>query len=520
MDEKYQIFRTAQYPVYTFESRPFRDNNKIVNIHTYSSESAVYNGLFNSDWFRKDCNGEIKYSLDEYNDNFKSDYTYMPCGDDKPQFYQILVKKDKLHDNNSYSNDGTVYIDYYNLKHVYNPTYHMFTGNCGNQDYLAANKIHTNGTLISGYLSKNLPIPSSIGYDTKYNCSYIPLGEYPDIDYETFTSSVKLLSVYNLNGKSSVKILSDYDLNGKYPLKNISAGNTEITGTFYKIHSTYTVFDENNNKKINYVITSSNYDGNIITLDKTDKYYIYNDINSTFSNIIIPTDLKQYIGSDNYFNTSDGEHILFQNMNYDFKQQQYQLTNSNPVQITCNNNDYLTGFKKVYNPENETVTIIPHCVHYDIKSTVLDLSNVCPEDGDWPETKILTRVEMDCPANETGNITRYCGSDGKWLTVVSNCSKITCLKDGNWPETEVGKTETRECSNGSGIITRRCVNDNGIGKWEKEESTCKTDTTLISIVSIISICFVIVIIIIAIIKFRKQRHEEELAFINSLNSSK
>lgn len=504
MDKKHQIFKTAQYPVYTFESRPFRDNDKVVNIHTYSSESAVYNSLFNSDWFRKDCDGEIKYSLEEYNDNFKSDYTYMPCGDDKPQFYQILVKKDKLHDNTSYSNIGTVYIDYHDLKNnIYKPSYYMFTGNCGNQDNLAANKIHTNGTLISGYLSKNLPIPSSVGYDTDYNCSLIPLGKYPDIDYEIF--------------ESSVKILSDYDLNGKYPLKDISLVNNQLlTGTFYKIHSTYTVFDESDNKNIHYVITSSNYDGNTITLDKTDRYYIYNDINSTFSNIIIPHDLKQYIGSDNYFNTSDGEHILFQNMNYDFKQQQNQLTNSNPVQITCNNNDYLTGFKKVYNSANETVTLIPHCVHYDIKSTVLDLSSVCPEDGDWPETKILTRVEMDCPVNENGNITRYCGSDGRWLAAVSNCSKITCLKDGNWPETEVGKTETRDCSNGSGIITRRCVNDNGIGKWEKEESTCKTNTTLISIVLILSVCFVIVVIIIAISKFRKQRHEEELAFLSKL----
>lgn len=503
MDKKHQIFKTAQYPIYTFYSKVFGDNEKVKeNTHTYSSEAAVYNGLFNSNWFRKDCDGEIKYSLDEYNDNFKSEYTYMPCGDDKPQFYQILVKKDKLHDNNSYSNTGTVYIDYYNLQNnIYKPSYYMFTGNCGgNQDNLAANKIHTNGTLISGYLSKKLPIPSSIGYDTEYNCSLIPLGQYND--YETF--------------ESSVEILSDYDLNGKYPLKNISFDNNQLTGTFYKIHSTYSVFDESDNKNIHYVITSSNYDGNTITLDKTDKYYIYNDINSTFSNIIIPTELKQYIGSDNYFNTSDGDHILFQNMNYDFKQQQKQLPNSKPVQITCNNNDYLTGFKKVFNSANETVTLIPHCVHYDVRSTVLDLSSVCPEDGDWPETKILTRAEMDCPANETGNITRYCGSDGRWLAVVSNCSKITCAKDGNWPETEVGKTETRECSNGSGIITRKCVNDNGIGKWEKEESTCKTNTTLISIVLILSVCFVIVVICILIFKSSKQKHEEDLAFLSNL----
>lgn len=502
MDEKYQIFETAKYPIYKFEDKLIGDNKKVLSsVKAFSNENDVYNYFYSptNSWFKQGCDSNTT-TLFEANDTFY-DYVYKECNGEKYTAYHILLKPSKLHDAESSNSNGTVYIDYYDsLKNIYKPSYYMFTGNCGNQDYLAANKIHTNGTLISGYLSKNLPIPSSIGYDTEYNCSLIPLGDYND--YETF--------------KSSVEILSDYDLNGKYPLKNISFANNELTGTFYKIHSTYSVFDEVNNKNINYVITSSNYDGNTITLNKIDRYFIYNDINSTFSNIIIPTDLKQYIGSNNYFNTSDGDHILFQNMNYDFKQQQKQLTNSNPVQITCNNNDYLTGFKKVYNPENETVTIIPHCVHYDVRSTVLDLSNVCPEDGDWPETKILTRVEMDCPANETGNITRYCGSNGSWLDPVNTCKKITCAKDGNWPETEVGKTETRECSNGSGIITRKCVNDNGIGKWEKEESTCKTDTTLISVVLIISICFVIVIIIIVIFKFYKQRHEEELAFLSKL----
>lgn len=524
MDEKYQIFKIAQYPIYVMYEK-VGPNQLIRNsVQSFSNELAVYNLYFNPNntesWYRKQC-GNNESVFHESTNNFE-DWTYKECDNgDRTNVYQILIKPESLHDKTSFSNNGTVYIDYYNyLKNDYKPNKYMFTGTCNkDRDYLAANKIYTTGALIGGYLSENFPIPSSIGYNTDYTCSLIPLGEYYNFDKE---KNINNTTDYDYFTSESMSINSpNFDFDGKNPLKNLVIDSNKLKGTFYNIQPTYKIFDESENKNIDYIITSSNYDGTAITYDNLHNYYIYNDINSTFSNVN-ETTVKQYIGSDNYFNTTYGDDILFQNMSNGFKNKfdNYIYSNgSNLLQISCNEGDFITGFKKVFNSNDNNIIITPHCIHYDIQSTELDLSQKCPADEDWPETNILTNKELQCPENHIGKITRFCTSNKTWLDPVNTCSKITCSKTGDWPETEVGKEVSIDCSNKSGIITKKCINENGYGKWKDIKSTCKPDSdnkTLITIFIIIAVLIVVIFIFIFIMKSSRQKHERDLNFLNNV----
>jgi len=116
------------------------------------------------------------------------------------------------------------------------------------------------------------------------------------------------------------------------------------------------------------------------------------------------------------------------------------------------------------------------------------IPEVCTIDGEWQVTAVGSTCvpdydgvgvctagvssdkDLGCPLGKKGEHIVTC-VDGKWTTLMDNCSPITC--DGGENVGEYRVLTGAKCSNGSnGTVMEYC---NSAGKWERSEKNCVTN---------------------------------------------
>lgn len=552
-ENRNQLFDYAVYPIYT----SYCGDNEIKKVEGNDNhiltEDIINKKLLNDDFFKCEYDGDDSYTLWEYNDNFNPDITAKKCGvfKDNCQIYQILVKPDKLTDKNSYSNEGTVYVEFNDkFKTESEPSVNLFKGSCLNST--AINKIDAKSQL-NGYLSKNKAIPSSIEYTNDFNCIQLPLAdkyEYEDND-----------NVIKNSGLLSINQYNDFDYNSENPIVNININSNtkQLSVKYVNVPTQYTQPISNTQSNV-YSIVKTKKDGEKITYYRTNNVGVKKpseeNVGALRSVYITEQDLNTY-----QIPYNSNTIILYENAN-----------GSNRISLQCDEGDYLSGYKVKYINSN-AYEITPHCVHFDITSSIREITP-CPANDNWPETMPNKTVSQACDLGYSGKITRRCSSNSTWLDPVNNCSliscptngdwssgvpniytlscangmtgtrtrecksngswdveqstcktsdnKLVCSVDGDWPETKVGETVTKKCSSSEvGSITRDCYEKDGKAIWKNPINNCKVEesntTTIIIIISIVVVVVLLLIVVIVAKKSnQKKASEQDLALISKL----
>ena len=92
----------------------------------------------------------------------------------------------------------------------------------------------------------------------------------------------------------------------------------------------------------------------------------------------------------------------------------------------------------------------------------------------WPVTEAGATATGACLTGFTGTVTRVCGPDAVWGTVIGTCTQVSCAAETsgntNWPSTLAGSIATGTCTIGfGGTPLRQCLSN---GVWDTPTGAC------------------------------------------------
>ena len=491
MDNKIQLYDYVNIPVQKSECHDnqiilVNNDNNIKDFNNFSSFSSNFN------------------NLQEFNDNFHPEITEInKCGlwpDKDDQIHQYLVIPDKITDNISNKNNKTVYIKYKDsLNDDININNKLFVNTCNGST--AVNKIISSAAIFDN--SKfNIYIPTDIQYKTSYVCNNLPLSNL--YTYSTPIMITKGIGNYD-----------NFDVDTLNPITSINNDNSSNTLTISYVKVPEVYYDPiNEYKSYVYTIQRTSVDGDeqVLYTNSSNIPIIKNDNVVFLTKSTLNTNFGINSNLLNLYENVFNENIANENWN----------ENTKPL-IACPDNSFISGYN--ITKSNDKYILKPHCISYTITSSIKSLE--CPQDGEW-NLSIPGTHTLSCSNGLEGVRTRVC-KDGQWGNEISTCKKPTCKAIDGWSETEIGQTTTKECTNGEGTITRKCIEDGNSARWGDITGSCVSDinsdisnesNTIVNnsnesdtnymiyilLAIIIIIAIVIIIIIIKIIKTVKRRN--------------
>lgn len=414
----------------------------------HKNRMIPYNNILlsNFDEFNNIIKDNSNYKhLYEYTDRFHTEVTEVnSCGiwpNEKDQIYQYLFMLDKITNADSYSNNKTVYIKYNDtINDDVNINNYIFKGSCNGTTGI--NKIIPGVTLHDKSIFKSSAIiPTDIEYKNHYVCNDLPLSSLHSYKSDNIKYTTKGINNYN-----------DFDINANNPIINIDNTDRSDFVKISYISIPEIVYDPISEIASNvYTITKNQFDGEPIEIINTQNMEIMKNGNRQ----IINKDRLSYYGINS--NTFDMYSYFFNSNSNTL----WYTNNTNS--LYCPDDSFVTGYK--IKKSNDRYTLTPHCVKYDITSSVKYIA--CPAENNWPVTNNGATASNSCAAGYKGSITRRC-NNGVWDQPISNCEIIKCPSNGDW-ESNVPGTYTLSCN--EGIRTRVCSSD---GTWKAETATCKT----------------------------------------------